>query len=57
MLRRTWMAWAVVLLLVVAALTASGITEAGGKKAVERPIGSVVITGELEDRVFLTFEQ
>jgi hypothetical protein len=57
MLRRTWMAWAVVLLLVVAALTAPGITEAGGKKAVERPIGSVVITGELEDRVFLTFEQ
>jgi hypothetical protein len=57
MLRRTPMPCAVVLFLVVAALTAPGLAVAGGKKPIERPIGSVVITGELEDRVFLTFEQ
>jgi hypothetical protein len=43
------------LFLVVATLTPA-FTEAGGKPF-ERPVGSVVITGELEDRVFLTFEQ
>jgi hypothetical protein len=57
MLRRTLTPCAVVLLLTVAALTAPGPAVAGGRKPIERPIGSVVITGELEDRVFLTFEQ
>ena len=30
---------------------------AGGLEIPPRPVGSVVITGELEDRVFLTFEK
>lgn len=54
MRRRTPMLSAVVLLL---ALALPGLALAGGKKPIERPIGSVVITGELEERVFLTFEQ
>src|SRR5262245_13522380 len=56
MLRGTSLRCALALFLVVAALTVSGVAEAGGKPF-ERPVGSVVITGELEDRVFLTFEQ
>ena len=56
MLRGTWLRCAVALFLVIAAPTASDLAEAGGKPF-ERPVGSVVITGELEDRVFLTFEQ
>jgi len=59
MLRRTWWSGAVVWLLVVAllALGAPVATAAGAKKPIQRPVGSIVITGELEDRVFLTFEQ
>jgi hypothetical protein len=56
MRRRTPILSAVVLLLVLA-LALPGLARAGGKKPIERPIGSVVITGELEERVFLTFEQ
>jgi hypothetical protein len=56
MLRGMWLRCAIALFLVVAALIVSGIAEAGGKPF-ERPVGSVVITGELEDRLFLTFEQ
>jgi len=56
MLRRTPLSCVFALFLVVAALTAPALTEAGGKPF-ERSVGSVVITGELEDRVFLTFEQ
>ena len=48
--------FAIVLCLVVA-LAVPGLTVAGSKRPIERPIGSVVITGELEERVFLTFEQ
>jgi hypothetical protein len=44
-------------LLLVLALALPGLALAGGKKPIERPIGSVVITGELAERVFLTFEQ
>jgi hypothetical protein len=56
MLRGMWLRCAIALFLVVAALIVSGIAEAGGKPF-ERPVSSVVITGELEDRLFLTFEQ
>jgi len=55
MLRGTGLRCAVALFLIIAAPT-SGLVEAGGKPF-ERPVGNVVITGELEDRVFLTFEQ
>ena len=56
MLRRPSVLSALVSLLVVA-LAMPGLALAGGPKPIERPIGSVVITGELEERVFLTFEQ
>jgi hypothetical protein len=47
----------VVALFLVIALVLPAPALAGAKKPFERPVGSVVITGELEDRVFLTFEQ
>jgi len=42
-------------LLIAAALLAPNRAEA--EKPSPRPVGSVIITGELEDRVLLTFEQ
>jgi hypothetical protein len=56
MLRRTSLLAALVSLLVMV-LAMPGLALAGGKKPIERPVGSVVITGEVEERVFLTFEQ
>src|SRR5262245_3619920 len=46
-----------VALFLALALALPGHALAGGKRPFERPVGSVVITGELDDRVFLTFEQ
>src|SRR5262245_3784168 len=50
-------AWCGVMVLVVSAVLASGPGNATERRPIERPVGSVVITGALEDRVFLTFEQ
>ena len=44
-------------LLLALVLALPDLARAGGGKPIERPIGSVVITGELAERVFLTFEQ
>jgi hypothetical protein len=44
-------------LMLVVVLSPGGHAAASGRKPVERPVGSVVITGELEERVFMTFEQ
>ena len=55
MFRRTPMLSALVLLLVLALVP--GLALAGDEKPTQRPVGSVVITGKLEERVFLTFEQ
>ena len=55
MFRRTPVLSALVLLLVVALVP--GLALAGERKPIQRPVGSVVITGELDERVFLTFEQ
>src|SRR5262245_35658474 len=56
MLKATSMRYVFALFFVAAVLTAPAPAGADGKPF-ERPVGSVVITGELEDRVFLTFEQ
>ena len=47
----------VVALFLALALALPSVGLAEGKKPFERPVGSVVITGELEDRAFLTFQQ
>src|SRR5262245_33863590 len=47
----------VVALFLTLAVALHGRALAGGKKPLERRVGSIVITGELEDRAFLTFEQ
>jgi len=44
----------VVAVLIVAALLAPDRAQAGSSS---RPVGSVIITGEVEDRVLLTFDQ
>jgi len=46
---------ALVLLLVLALVPGPAL--GGDEKPIQRPLGSVVITGELDERVFLTFEQ
>src|SRR5262245_21075082 len=56
MLKATSMRYVFALFFVAAVLTAPAHAGAADKRF-ERPVGSVVITGELEDRVFLTFEQ
>src|SRR5215510_3127231 len=56
MVRRALM-WSSLVLFLVLALAMPSLALAGDRKPIQRPVGSVVITGELEDRVFLTFEQ
>lgn len=56
MIGRRWRRGVLVGLIAGALLVPAG-GETAGKKPLPRPVGSVVITGELEDRVFLTFEE
>src|SRR5262245_24518377 len=57
MSRRTVLACVLVAFLVVSSLLAAGPAAGGGPKVPPRPVGSLVITGELDDRVFLTFDK
>ena len=56
MLRRS-SALSTLVLLLALSLALPTVAQAGGPKPIPRPLGSVVITGELDNRVFLTFEQ
>jgi len=51
------LSWAVALFLVVAIAMTPGLLEAHGRKPAPRPVGSVVITGALDQRVLLTFDE
>src|SRR5262249_53081291 len=56
MIRQHWIR-SVVVGLITGVLLAPVAGETAGKKPLPRPAGSIIITGELEDRVFLTFEE